>query len=237
MMQRWQAVPEGDLPRQRYRMATRDGSPRWVDGEGRIISQDPRTVIVTARIVDAEVAALRALEDMARHDELTGLVNRHAVFDQVSRALQGDVRSGTRVGMVFCDLDGFKSVNDTYGHSAGDALLRSIARRLERAVRSVDVVARIGGDELLVVLNGVRDLDDAVAIAEKIRAEVRQPTPIPGGTVTVSASVGVAVAEPGETIDDIVARADAAMYDAKRSGKDRVVAVRGPLVADEAPLG
>jgi diguanylate cyclase (GGDEF)-like protein/PAS domain S-box-containing protein len=229
VMQRWQAVPEGDLPRQRYRMVTKDGSPRWVDAEGRIISLDPRTVIVTARIVEAEVAALRALEEMARHDELTGLVNRHAVFDQVTRTLQGDVRSGTRVGMVFCDLDGFKAVNDTYGHSAGDALLRSIARRLERAVRAVDVVARIGGDELLVVLNGVHDLDDAVAIAEKLRAEVRQPTPIPGGTVTVSASVGVAVAEPGETIDDIVARADAAMYDAKRSGKDRVVAVRGPV--------
>jgi diguanylate cyclase (GGDEF)-like protein len=128
--------------------------------------------------------------------------------------------------MVFCDLDDFKAVNDTYGHSGGDALLRSIARRLERAVRSGDIVARIGGDELLVVLNGVRDLDDAVSIAEKLRAEVRQPTPVPGGTATVTASVGVALAEPGEGIDDIVARADAAMYEAKRSGKDRVVTIR-----------
>lgn len=226
VMRRWQAVPDGDLPRQRFRMVTREGAVRWVDVEGRIVRQDPRTVVVTARTVDAEVAALGALEDMARHDELTGLVNRHAVFDQLSRSLQGDLRSGNRVAMVFCDLDGFKAVNDTYGHSAGDALLRSIARRLERAVRSVDVVARIGGDELLIVLNGVHDLDDAVRIAEKLRAEVRQPTPVPGGTVTVSASVGVTVAEPGETIDDIVARADAAMYEAKRSGKDCVVGVR-----------
>ena len=219
----WQAVPEGDLPRQRYRMVTREGAVRWVDAEGRIIRLDPRTVVVTARVVDAEVAALRALEDMARHDELTGLVNRHAVFDQVERSLQGDQRSGSRVAMVFCDLDGFKAVNDTYGHSSGDVLLRSIARRLERAVRSADVVARIGGDELLVVLNGVRDLDDALGIAEKLRVEVGQPTLVPGGTVTVSASIGVAVAEPGETVDDVVARADAAMYEAKRSGKDRVV--------------
>jgi diguanylate cyclase (GGDEF)-like protein/PAS domain S-box-containing protein len=219
----WQAVAEGDLPRQRYRMVTREGVARWVDAEGRIIRLDPRTVVVTARVVDAEVAALRALEDMARHDELTGLVNRHAVFDQVAHSLEGDQRSGNRVAMVFCDLDGFKAVNDTYGHTAGDVLLRSIARRLERAVRSADTVARIGGDELLVVLNGVRDLDDALGIAEKLRAEVCQPTPVPGGTVTVSASIGVAVAEPGETVDDIVARADAAMYEAKRSGKDRVV--------------
>lgn len=226
VIQRWRAIAEGDLPRQRYRMVTRDGGVRWVDGEGRIITTDPRTVVVTARMVDAEVAALKALETLARHDELTGLVNRHAVFDQVSRTLQGDVRSGTSVAMVFCDLDGFKAVNDTYGHIAGDTLLRAIARRLERAVRSVDVVARIGGDELLVVLNGVRDLDDAVSIAEKLRAEVRQPTPVPGGMVTVSASIGVAMAEPGQTLDAIVARADRAMYDAKRSGKDRVIAVR-----------
>lgn len=226
VIQFWRAIAEGDLPRQRYRMVTRDGGVRWVDGEGRIITTDPRTVVVTARMVDAEVAALRALEDLARHDELTGLVNRHAVFDQVNRTLQGDVRSGTRVAMVFCDLDGFKAVNDTYGHIAGDTLLRAIARRLERAVRSVDVVARIGGDELLVVLNGVRDLDDAVSIAEKLRAEVRQPTPVPGGMVTVSASIGVAMAEPGATLDGIVARADRAMYEAKRAGKDRVIAVR-----------
>ena len=226
VMGRWLAVTDGYLPRQRYRLLTRDGAPRWVDTEGRIIGTTPRTVVVTARVVDAEVAALRALEDMARHDELTGLVNRHAVFDQVTRALAGDVRAGTKVAMVFCDLDDFKAVNDTYGHSGGDALLRSIARRLERAVRSGDIVARIGGDELLVVLNGVRDLDDAVSIAEKLRAEVRQPTPVPGGTATVTASVGVALAEPGEGIDDIVARADAAMYEAKRSGKDRVVTVR-----------
>jgi len=226
VIRNWRAIPEGDLPRQRYRMVTRDGGVRWVDGEGRIITTDPRTVVVTARMVDAEVAALRALENLARHDELTGLVNRHAVFDQVTRTLQGDVRSGTSVAMVFCDLDGFKAVNDSYGHIAGDTLLRAIARRLERAVRSVDVVARIGGDELLVVLNGVRDLDDAVSIAEKLRAEVRQPTPVPGGMVTVSASIGVAMAEPGATLDDIVARADRAMYDAKRAGKDRVIAVR-----------
>lgn len=231
VLARWLAIPEGDLPRQRYRLVTRDGASRWVDTEGRIIATTPRTVVVTARIVDAEVAALRALEDMARHDELTGLVNRHAVFDHVTRSLAGDVRAGTKMAMVFCDLDDFKTVNDTYGHSAGDALLRSIARRLERAVRSGDIVARIGGDELLIVLNGVRDLDDAVSIAEKLRAEVRQPTPVPGGMVTVSASVGVAIAEPGEGVDDIVARSDAAMYDAKRSGKDRVVAIRADASA------
>jgi diguanylate cyclase (GGDEF)-like protein/PAS domain S-box-containing protein len=223
---RWVAIPQGALPRQRYRLVTRDGDIHWVDAEGSVVGTDgARTVVVTARVVDAEVEALSALEEMARHDELTGLVNRHAVFSQLRRSLGDDERSGTRVGLVFCDLDGFKAVNDEYGHTAGDALLRAVARRLEAEVRSGDVVARIGGDEMLVVLNGVRGLDDAVRIAEKLGAAIRQPTDIPGGTVQVSASMGVTLAAPGEDVDAIVARADAAMYEAKRQGKDAVVAV------------
>ena len=220
------AVTQGALPRQRYRLLTRDGDVHWVDAEGSVISTEgARTVVVTARVVDAEVEALSALEEMARHDELTGLVNRHAVFSQLRRSLGEDERNGSRVGMVFCDLDGFKAVNDEYGHTAGDALLRAVARRLEAEVRSGDVVARIGGDEMLVVLNGVRGLDDAVRIAEKLREAIRQPTAIPGGTVMVSASVGVTLAAAGEQVDEIVARADAAMYAAKRQGKDAVVAI------------
>jgi diguanylate cyclase (GGDEF)-like protein/PAS domain S-box-containing protein len=222
-------LPAEDLlPRMRYRLRSKDGTYHWVDAEGRVAvnSEGRRISIVSTRMVDSEVAALEALQELAQHDELTGLVNRHEVFRQIERSISGPARTGTRLAMLFCDLDGFKDVNDRLGHIAGDELLRAVARRLQRAVRSGDVVARIGGDELLVVLNGVRDLDDAVSIAEKLRAEVRRPTPVSGGMVTVSASVGVAMAEAGEGIDDIVARADAAMYDAKRSGKDRVVAIR-----------
>lgn len=222
-------LPAEDLlPRMRYRLRSKDGTYHWVDAEGRVAvnSEGRRISIVSTRMVDSEVAALEALQELAQHDELTGLVNRHEVFRQIERSISGPARTGTRLAMLFCDLDGFKDVNDRLGHIAGDELLRAVARRLQRAVRSGDVVARIGGDELLVVLNGVRDLDDAVSIAEKLRAEVRRPTPVSGGMVTVSASVGVAMAEPGEGVDDIVARADGAMYDAKRSGKDRVVAIR-----------
>lgn len=215
------------LPRLRYRLRNRSGEYHWVDAEGRVAvnADGQRVSIVSAREVDTEVAALRALEEMARHDELTGLVNRHEVFRQVDRAISGPARSGNRLAMAFCDLDGFKEVNDAYGHSAGDNLLRAIARRIERVVRAGDVVARLGGDELLIVLNGVHDLDDAVRIADKLRDEIRQPTPVPGGTASVSASIGVALAEEGESVDDIVSRADAAMYQAKKSGKDRVVTI------------
>lgn len=215
------------LPRLRYRLRSKSGQYHWVDAEGRVTSnaEGQRVSVVSTRKVDAEVAALNALEEMARHDELTGLVNRHEVFRQVDRAISGPSRAGNRLAMAFCDLDGFKEINDAYGHSAGDALLRAVSRRIERVVRAGDVVARLGGDELLVVLNGVRDLDDALRIAEKLRGQIRLPTPIPGGTASVSASIGVALAEEGESVDDIIARADAAMYQAKKGGKDRVVTI------------
>jgi len=215
------------LPRMRYRLRSKDATYHWVDAEGRVTTtpDGARLSVVATRKVDNEVAALDALESMARYDELTGLVNRHEVFRQIDRVISGPARTGTRVAMAFCDLDGFKDVNDSLGHQAGDELLRAVARRLERAVRSGDVVARLGGDELLVVLNGVHDTDDAMRIAEKLRSEIRLPTPLPGGTVTVSASIGVALVEPGESADDIIARADAAMYEAKRAGKDRVVTI------------
>ena len=229
LIARWVAIPSGTLPRQRYRMVTREGEVHWVDAEGSVVdSASGRTVVVTARIVDAEVEALTALEDMARHDELTGLVNRHAVFSHLRRALAMDASAPGRLAMLFCDLDGFKAVNDQYGHTAGDALLRSVARRLESVVRTGDLVARIGGDELLVVLDGVKGLDDAQRIAEKVRESFREPTAIPGGVVSVSASVGVTLAEPGEDVDHVVARADAAMYEAKRQGKDAVIAIPAP---------
>lgn len=215
------------LPRLRYRLRSKDATYHWVDAEGRVTTTPDggRLSVVATRKVDNEVAALDALESMARHDELTGLVNRHEVFRQIDRVISGPARTGTRVAMAFCDLDGFKDVNDSLGHQAGDELLRAVARRLERAVRSGDVVARLGGDELLVVLNGVHDTDDAMRIAEKLRSEIRLPTPVSGGTVIVSASIGVALVEPGESADDIIARADAAMYEAKRAGKDRVVTI------------
>jgi diguanylate cyclase (GGDEF)-like protein/PAS domain S-box-containing protein len=223
----WQETGAGALDRLRYRVRRKDGEYHWVDGEGSAVhaaGDASVTLVLSARIVDAEVAALAALEDQAQHDELTGLMNRHAVFDHLRRMLRGGTRSGTRVALVFCDLDGFKGINDEHGHSAGDSLLRSIAARVEGAVRAGDMVARIGGDELLVVLNGVHDLDDAIRIAEKIRMAVALPTEVAGAPVGVSASIGVTLAAPGESIDAVVARADAAMYEAKRQGKDSVVA-------------
>jgi len=126
---------------------------------------------------------------------------------------------------MFCDVDGFKGINDTYGHAAGDQVLRSIAVRIEGSVRSDDMIARIGGDEFLVILDGVHDLTEAVDIADKLREKVAKPIPIPGGTVTATLSIGVTLAQSSENVDILVARADEAMYKAKKGGNNQVIAI------------
>ena len=223
----WQSVSDGALPRIRFRARERSGTSHWLEASGTVMtSHGERRVVVGARVVDAEVEARSRLERIASQDELTGLINRHAVFEMLDRAMTGDLRRGRELAVLFCDLDGFKVVNDEFGHAAGDALLRAVAARVQEAVRSGDVVARIGGDELLVVLQGVRDLEDAIQVAEKVRSAIGLPVEVPGGVVRVSGSIGVGLAQPGQSVDALVADADRAMYNAKRTGKDAVVAVR-----------
>ena len=223
----WQSVAEGALPRIRFRARERLGTSHWMEASGTVMTTESgRRVVLGARVVDAEVEARTRLEQMARHDELTGLINRHAVFELLDRAMSGDQRQGGEVAVLFCDLDGFKGVNDQYGHSAGDQLLRTVGERVQAAVRGGDVVARIGGDELLVVLQGVGGLDDAIRVAEKVRQAISFPVDVAGGSARVSGSIGVGIARAGQTVDDLVAAVDQAMYEAKRSGKDAVVAVR-----------
>jgi diguanylate cyclase (GGDEF)-like protein len=122
-------------------------------------------------------------------------------------------------------VDAFKSINDSLGHSVGDRLLRTVADRIRGCVRSADTVARVGGDEILLILRGVRTLDDAMAIAEKVRLAVRAPIEMEGQLVPTSVSVGVTMATEDDDVDALVARADRAMYLAKAAGRDQVVRV------------
>ena len=180
--------------------------------------------VATTRMVDAQVAAEQQLEHRARTDELTELLNRKEVLSRIETLGAASRRTGHELAILFCDLDHFKNINDQHGHAAGDEVLRVMAERLRGVLRtSDDLAARIGGDELLVVLHGVQDMDNAIALAEKIRAAAAQPIPTPSGPVTATLSIGVTLARPDETTDALVARADAAMYRAKQSGRDRVV--------------
>ena len=134
-------------------------------------------------------------------------------------------------------VDGLKEINDTLGHRAGDAALRTLAGRFTDAVRDGDSVARMGGDEFLVLLEGVHDETEAPDVAEKIRKVAEAPVVVGGHLLRTTVSIGVALARPGETADDVVARADRAMYTAKQTGRNRVHSLDRPASDGAAPAG
>lgn len=165
-------------------------------------------------------AAIR-LRHLALHDALTGLPNRELFYDRLDRALMRARRQGTRVGLLYIDLDDFKLVNDRYGHPTGDALLREAAHRLKRSVRDSDTVSRIGGDEFVVVLDGVGTPGDASAVASKIREMLSRPFALGDYGVHVTPSVGLAL-YPDDGLDHtaLLRHADTAMYEEKRQSDE-----------------
>jgi diguanylate cyclase (GGDEF)-like protein len=160
------------------------------------------------------------LEAMAFHDALTGLPNRKLLVDRMEQALARAKRNRTRVALLFLDLDGFKVINDTHGHEAGDEALRQIARRLSELVRQADTLARLGGDEFVLLAPDIEDpLDGPVrALADKCVAAIARPIEWKGTAYTLEVSIGIAVSSPGADPDSLLAAADKAMYEAKRKG-------------------
>ncbi len=161
----------------------------------------------------------------ATHDALTGLSNRRALFDLLPQAISRANRNQAPLALLFLDLDGFKQINDTQGHEAGDVVLLEVASRLHKCVRQTDTVVRLGGDEFTVVLEGLRQTpDDAQEVAYKILAAIQNPIALGTITANISASIGVAIHNPNDinTADQLVNAADSAMYEAKRTGKSKV---------------
>lgn len=180
-----------------------------------------------------DVTERRAMEDklsqMAQFDSLTRLPNRALFMDRLETAMGRAGRSGRALVVMFLDLDGFKAINDTLGHRAGDEVLVQIAERLASVIRRVDTVARLGGDEFTILLEELAHPDeDSRAIAAKILAVLRLPMTANGQKVNVTTSVGLVLYEPeghSITASDLLSRADSAMYSAKRAGKDAIRAV------------
>ncbi len=160
------------------------------------------------------------LVHQAFHDSLTGLANRALFRDRVEHSLMRCAR-GDQLAILLLDLDNFKAVNDSVGHMEGDVLLTVVAERLRKATRGCDTVARIGGDEFAVLLDGVQSEDDAMAVLQRISDSMRIPVPLQGREFTVGASVGIAFTRGTEQVDELLRNADVAMYSAKDSGKGR----------------
>lgn len=160
------------------------------------------------------------LRHQAFHDGLTGLPNRALLRDRVGHALDASPRSSGLVAVVFCDLDGFKTVNDSLGHGCGDELLIVAGKRLLSVVRPGDTVARLGGDEFALLMENVEDPAVATAVAERVVSVVRQPIQLAGRAISISVSVGIAFADDAQTTELLLSEAESAMYAAKSAGRD-----------------
>ncbi len=202
----------------------KDGHELWVqvnvslmrDGAG-----EPSHLISQILDVSERRRLQLEIEHLALHDVLTGLPNSHLLQDRIDQMLATARRAGQPVGLMYMDLDGFKPVNDTYGHAAGDLVLKEFASRLTQVLREADTVARIGGDEFVALLGKINGEADAARAAERVLAAVARPFDLGSAQVHLSASIGIALfPEHGETAQALKGHADSAMYAAKRMGKN-----------------
>jgi diguanylate cyclase (GGDEF)-like protein len=235
-----EALQRGEPQELEYRLVGFDGVTRWVWERARPRIEDGRKLVdgvvadVTERRRSAdELAVAQArLEHLAYHDALTDLPNRLLFQEHLEQALARAQRGDLAVAVLFVDLDDFKLVNDSHGHTTGDELLRVVASRLREAVRATDVVARLGGDEFLVLVADVDSdtaADAAERVAENIRAALRPPVVLPPGELYTAASIGAALyPADAASAEELLSKADIAMYRAKQAER---VALRPAVVS------
>ncbi len=232
------AVAAGEEVRTVVRNYRRDGSPWWNELHLSPVLGLPGPVAAPTHYlgfqhdVTVRVDAEQNLAQQATRDSLTGLANRAALFDRLDLALERARADGHAVGVLFLDLDGFKAVNDTLGHSAGDSVLVQVADRVRSVLRTSDLLARNGGDEFVALLTGLDPLDAgrvALRAASDVTASLARPFSVGPAQARLGGSVGVAVyPEHGDTSSALLARADAAMYRAKQAGTGQARLVDGP---------
>ncbi|MGM0632360.1 MAG: diguanylate cyclase domain-containing protein [Pseudomonadota bacterium] len=185
--------------------------------------QETEAVVCILRDVTERALAEEKIWHNAHHDLLTGLPNRRLFLDRLEQEVKHTKRSGELLALLFMDLDGFKEVNDSFGHEAGDRLLSDVAERIAECVREADTVARLGGDEFTVILTGVRQRNDIQRVAQTIIDALAMPFPISEQLVRISGSIGITLYPLDATTPDTLLRAaDQAMYMAKKSGSNRV---------------
>ncbi len=236
-VRRFLAAPPHEEPTTRIECRFRSGAGDWLNVES-TVNRHQGGLLLNSRDVTERVRLQAQLQHNAEHDPLTDLPNRALFTSRVRQALGGRRASDPGTAVLFIDLDGFKQVNDTIGHQAGDELLIQAGRRLQDSVRAGDTAARLGGDEFaaLIMGDGTRDQGareyQVHEIADRLRLTLSQPYRIGPSEVRVAASIGVAFAEPAISPTDLMRNADLAMYRAKAGGKDRVELYAPQMQAD-----
>ncbi|MEZ4483046.1 MAG: diguanylate cyclase [Syntrophotaleaceae bacterium] len=243
--------PATEVREVEYRLARPDGSVRWVK-DRRFPARDAQghcqqlaciiTDVTEQREAREKMVLLNEkLQEQATHDMLTGLPNRRLFIDRLDQALAHARRFGGRVGMLFIDLDGFKGINDRFGHQAGDEVLLRIGKRIKLLLREVDTAARLGGDEFGIVLPDIVQIEDAELVGDKVLIEVRRPFSVRNVCCEIGASIGITVfPDHGGTADELISHADAAMYRIKQGGVGGVEVYRDsdkPISREESVRG
>jgi len=190
-------------------------------GDDRCFTDTDRELLEFVRVQVAAAVKRKQmhsqLQFMANYDQLTGLPNRRLFMDRIHKALERAVRVSGYLAVLYLDLDNFKKVNDNNGHSVGDEVLRTMAGRLAQCVRAADTVGRLGGDEFIVLLDTIKQPDDAYSVAEKVRASLSEPYELSVAILTLIPSIGIAVyPEHGQEPEALIRYADSAMYRVKK---------------------
>lgn len=188
-------------------------------------------IIVTVVDVTERREAEAAVRNLARHDQLTGLLNRNTFLEVLEKVAALNWRNGRQMALVYLDLDKFKQVNDTLGHAAGDEVLKEASRRIKNCVRESDLVARIGGDEFTMALNGLNRIEDAEPIAQKMLDALAAPMRLGDQSISIGASIGIALfLEDTTSADECLRNADAALYHCKRNGANSYAIFDGAIM-------
>lgn len=208
-----------------YRIRCKNGDYKWVLSRGMIVERtddgNPKRMIGTHTDISQSKLLEQSIWQQAHTDNLTGLPNRRLFLDRLQQAIYSSQREQKKFALFFMDLDGFKAVNDVYGHLAGDQLLTEIASRIQKISRQADTFARFAGDEFAILAANIRDSEDMAQHARKILQAVQEPVHLNGQAVSVSISIGIAIfPDHGCSVDTLIRHADQAMYEAKQSGKN-----------------